>query len=296
MLCTATEMLSRAQAGKYAVPAFDISNMEMMCAVLDACEQARAPALLMALEVDLVGRRMNLLAGMVEAASKNYSIPICLHLDHGSSMDSVKRAIDAGFHSVMYDGSYLPFARNVEMTAQVAEYAHRCGVSVEAELGHVGNAMVGNEADGAKNEDPEQTLTRPEEAQQFVEWTGVDALAVAIGTSHGVYQRTPTLRIDRLRQISKVCSCPLVLHGGSGTPEDQMKAAIRNGITKINIFSDVLIALNTGLRQKLNSMENPATWPAYVFEKSRQNMMDVVTSKLTAYGCVDRVSRRARQS
>jgi len=289
MLCSMKEILLPAQKDHYAVPAFDISNMEMMCAVLDACEAARAPALLMALEVDLVGKRMDLLAALVREASRHYSIPICFHLDHGSSLDSVKRAVDAGFSSVMFDGSALPFAENADKTAQVTEFAHRNGITVEAELGHVGNAMVGNEGDSVKNEDPEQTLTQPEDVVKFIAHTDADALAIAIGTSHGVYAKTPTLRIDRLQQITAVCDRPLVLHGGSGTPEDQMQAAIANGITKINIFSDVLIGLNDGLKHKLGAIQNPATWPSYVFEEARANMAAVVTDKLRAYGSIGRV-------
>lgn len=289
MLHTMKDLLADAKAKHYAIPAFDISNFEMMCAVLDACEEERAPALLMALGVDLTGRRMKLLAAMVAAASNEYTIPVCFHLDHGSDLELVKKAVDAGFSSVMFDGSALPFEENAARTAEVVAFAHKNGVSVEAELGHVGNAFVGNEADLAKNEDPEQTLTLPDEVERFTAQTQVDALAVAIGTSHGVYQKTPELRIDRLREITAVCDCPLVLHGGSGTPEDQLRAAIAGGVTKINIFSDVLIGLNTGLKARLCSMENPATWPAYTFEDARKNMREVVRAKLRAYGCTDRV-------
>lgn len=289
MLHTMNEMLADAKAKHYAIPAFDISNFEMMCAVLDVCEEERAPALLMALGVDLTGRRMKLLAAMVAAASNEYTVPVCFHLDHGSDLELVKKAVDAGFRSVMFDGSALPFEENAARTAEVVAFAHKNGVSVEAELGHVGNAFVGNEADRAKNEDPEQTLTLPDEVERFTAQTQVDALAVAIGTSHGVYQKTPELRIDRLREITAVCDCPLVLHGGSGTPEDQLRAAIVGGVSKINIFSDVLIGLNTGLKAKLDSMENPATWPAYTFEDARTNMREVVRAKLRAYGCTGRV-------
>ena len=153
----------------------------------------------------------------------------------------------------------------------------------------MGNAMVGNESDCVKNEDPEQTLTQPGDVVRFIEQTQADALAIAIGTSHGVYLKTPTLRIDRLKEITSVCDCPLVLHGGSGTPEDQLRKAIEHGITKINIYSDVVIGLNTGLKNKLNNIENQATWPVFVFEEARKNMKDVIRAKLRAYGCTQRV-------
>ena len=189
----------------------------------------------------------------------------------------------------MYDGSVLPFDENAAKTAEIVKLAHAYGATVEAELGHVGNAMVGNENDSVKNEDPEDTLTVPAEVVRFREITDVDALAIAIGTAHGVYLKTPTLRIDRLDEITAVSDLPLVLHGGSGTPDAQMKEAIAHGITKINIFSDVVGAMNLGLKNKLNSMENPSTWPAFVFEEARERMKAAVREKIRVFGSADRV-------
>ena len=289
MLVTMKEILADAKRGHYALPAFDVSNYEMMKAVLDTCEEERSPALLMGLGVDLAGKGMDLMAAMVAEASKFYSIPVCFHLDHAADLELVKRAAAAGFSSVMYDGSVLPFEENARRTAEVVDFAHRAGLTVEAELGHVGNAMVGNEADTVENEDPEDTLTDPADVVRFVEMTDVDALAIAIGTAHGVYKKTPTLRIDRLDEITAVCDRPLVLHGGSGTPDDQMKAAITHGITKINIYSDVVAALNRGLKNKLAAIENPATWPVFVFEEARANMKEVVRDKLRTFGSSGRV-------
>lgn len=288
MLVSFKEMLGDAKKNHYAVPAFDISNYEMMMSVLEACEEQRSPALLMALGIDLGGRALPILTAMVKEASKHFSIPVCFHLDHAGDLDFIKAACEAGFSSVMFDGSVLPFEENAKRTLEVVQYAHARGVTVEAELGHVGNAMVGNEADSVKNEDPEDTLTLPEEAAKFVEITDVDALAVAIGTAHGVYAKTPTLRIDRLDEITAVCDRPLVLHGGSGTPDDQMQNAIKHGITKINIFSDVLGGLNAGLKEKLNSITNPSTWPAYVYETARENMRAVVREKVNTFGSANR--------
>ena len=289
MLVSMKEMLADAKKNHYALPAFDVSNYEMMKAVLDACEEAGSPALLQALAVDLQGKNMHMMAAMAKEASKLYRIPICLHLDHATDMALVQAACEVGFSSVMFDGSVLPFAENAARTKEVVDYAHARGITVEAELGHVGNAMVGNEADTVSNEDPENTLTVPQEVVDFVAGTEVDALAIAIGTAHGVYKKTPTLRIDRLDEITAVSDCPLVLHGGSGTPDDQMKNAIAHGITKINIFSDVVAAMNGGLKDKLNTMENPATWPAYVFEDARNRMKQVVHEKVTTFGSAGRV-------
>ena len=289
MLVSMKEMLSDARQNHYAIPAFDVSNYEMMRAVLETCEEENSPALLMCLGVDLVGKGMNLLPAMIQSASAHFSIPICLHLDHATDFDLIKNAIDAGFSSVMYDGSVLDFDNNAKNTAEVTKYAHARGITVEAELGHVGNASVGSISETGTDADPGESLTVPEEVARFVEITDVDALAVAVGTAHGVYQKTPELRIDRLDEITAICDRPLVLHGGSGTPNDQMQAAIRHGITKINIYSDVVAALNKGLKDKLNTMENPATWPFLVFEDSRKLMKDVVREKLHTFGSAGRI-------
>jgi len=289
MLVSMKEMLADAKAKHYAIPAFDVSNYEMMRAVLDVCEEEGSPALLQAIGVDFNGKGLPILAEMIKAATKYYTVPVCLHLDHATDIDFIREALDVGFSSVMFDGSVLPFEENAKKTSEVVKIAHSCGVTVEAELGHVGNAMVGNENDAVKNEDPEDTLTVPEEVVRFREITDVDALAIAIGTAHGVYLKTPTLRIDRLDEITAVSDLPLVLHGGSGTPDEQMQAAIAHGITKINIFSDVVGAMNLGLKNKLNTMENPSTWPAFVFEEARERMRAAVREKIRVFGSAGRV-------
>ena len=289
MLVSLKEILADAKEKHYAVPGFDVSNYEMMKAVLEVCEEEGSPALLMGLSVDLQGRDMNLLAAMAKGASDCFKVPVCLHLDHATDFDYIKRAIDVGFSSVMYDGSVLDFENNAKNTAQVAKYAHAHGVSIEAELGHVGNGNIGGLGETGVDEDPGESLTVPEEVAKFVEITDVDALAVAIGTAHGVYKKTPQLRIDRLDEITAVCDRPLVLHGGSGTPNDQMQSAIRHGITKINIYHDVVTALNRGLKAKLDGLENLSTWPILAFEEARIQMKEVIREKLRTFGSAGRV-------
>ena len=289
MLVSMKEMLEDARKNHYALPAFDISNYEMMRAVLEVCEEEGSPALLMGLGVDLKGKGMPLLASMVKEASSFFTVPVCFHLDHATEFGLIQEAVEAGFSSVMYDGSVLDFENNAKNTAEVVKYAHARGISVEAELGHVGNASVGSISETGTDTDPGESLTVPEEVIRFVELTDVDALAVAIGTAHGVYKKTPALRIDRLDEITAVCDRPLVLHGGSGTPNDQMQTAIRHGITKINIFSDVVAALNKGLKDKLNAVENPATWPFLVFEDARVMMREVVRDKVRTFGSAGRI-------
>ena len=289
MLVTMKEMLADAKKNHYAIPAFDVSNYEMMKAVLETCEEEKSPALLMTLGVDTEGRNLQLLSSMVRGASEYFKIPICLHMDHATDIDFIKYGCDNGYSSVMYDGSVLSFDENAKNTAIVTEYAHKKGITVEAELGHVGNASVGSISETGLDTDPGESLTVPEEVAKFVEITDVDALAVAIGTSHGVYQKTPELRIDRLDEITAVCDRPLVLHGGSGTPDDQMQNAIHHGITKINIYSDVLFALNQGLKNYLNTMTNPSTWPFLVYEDAMKMMKEVVREKLRTFGSAGRI-------
>ncbi len=285
MLVSMKEMLEDARRNHYALPAFDVSNGDMMKAVLEACEEERSPALLMALGMDLQGRDMDLLVSMARAASDCFDVPVCLHLDHATDLSMIKRAVGAGFSSVMYDGSVLDFDSNARKTAEVVKYAHARGITVEAELGHVGNGNLGNAvSEPAPDADPGETLTVPEEVARFVEITDVDALAVAVGTAHGVYRKTPTLRIDRLDEITAVCDRPLVLHGGSGTPNDQIQEAVRHGITKINIYSDMVAALNKGLKETLDTMDNPVAWPCLVFAGARSMMKEVAREKLRIFG------------
>ena len=289
MLVTMKEMLNDAKRNHYAIPAFDVSNYEMMKAVLETCEEERSPALLMGLGVDLKDRNLQLLTSMVKSASDYFNIPVCFHLDHATDLEFIKQAIKSGFSSVMYDGSVLPFIDNAKNTAEVVKYAHAKGVTVEAELGHVGNASVGSVSETGADTDPGESLTVPEEVKKFIDITDVDALAVAIGTAHGVYKKTPELRIDRLDEITAVCDRPLVLHGGSGTPYDQMSNAILHGITKINIYSDVLFALNQGLKNTLNTMSNPSTWPFIVYEDAMKMMKEVIREKLRSFGSAGRI-------
>jgi len=289
MLVTMKEMLADARKNHYAIPAFDVSNYEMMKAILETCEEEKSPALLMTLGVDTQGRNLQLLSSMIRGASDYFHIPICLHMDHATDIDFIKYGCDNGYSSVMYDGSVLPFEENAKNTAIVTKYAHSKGISVEAELGHVGNASVGSISETGTDTDPGESLTVPAEVQKFIELTDVDALAVAIGTSHGVYQKTPELRIDRLDEITAICDRPLVLHGGSGTPNDQMQNAIHHGITKINIYSDVLYALNKGLKDTLNSITNPSTWPFLVYEDAIKMMKEVVREKLRTFGSSGRI-------
>ncbi|MDR0718966.1 MAG: class II fructose-bisphosphate aldolase [Treponema sp.] len=293
MLVTLNEMLPKARKERYAVPAFDVGNYEMVRAVIEVCDQMRSPALFMCLKPDLEGNGLGFLSEMIRHAAKIYdAIPVCLHLDHATDLEDIKKAIDAGFTSVMYDGSTLPFEKNAKNTKEVVIYAHQRGISTEAELGHVTDAIAGSGESaltGCTEEDIENALTNVDEVKEFIRITDVDCLAVAIGTAHGVYVKSPFLRLDRLEKINSVSVRPLVLHGGSGTPDDDIRKAISLGITKINIFSEVLNGLNSGLKEKLNGLENMSSWPSVVYKKAISNMKEVIRRKIEVFGSVNRI-------
>lgn len=293
MLVNIKPILKDARERKYAVPAFDVSNYEMIKSVIEVCAEERSPAIFMGLKPDLENNGLKLLASLMKSAAELYDIPVCIHLDHATDINDIKNAIDCGFTSVMYDGSVLPFEENIKNTKEVVDYAHQFNVSVEAELGHVTDAIAGTGESLLVGEthmkNPEDSLTNPDEVIEFINKTNVDCLAVAIGTAHGVYVSTPTLNFDTLNKINKVSTCPLVLHGGSGTPDEDVKKTIELGITKINIFSEVLNALNTSLREKLNSIENMAMWPIFINENAVVQMKEVIRHKIRTFGSNNRV-------
>jgi fructose-bisphosphate aldolase class II len=273
MLVNAKEVLSDARANQYAVPAFDCVE-EMVRTMLETAEDCRAPVFLMCLLPDLVGNGWAYLPGLIRIAASHHRVPVVLHLDHAMELESIKRAVDAGFTSVMIDGSKLPFEENVRFTRAAVDIAHPRGVSVEAELGHVGGSDLEGGTYG------ENVLTDPDEVTRFVEQTGVDSLAVSIGTSHGVYKSLPTLSIGRLKQLNRVSPVPLVLHGGSGTPDDQVQEAVRNGICKINIYADIRIAMGRGLHTAAATQLREDPLPQEVFGPMREEISDVVRAKI----------------
>jgi len=251
-LSTIRDLLVDARASHYAVPAFECQSGMYVRPILDAAEQEQSPVILLLLGCDVEGRAMHYLAGLIHCVAPHYNIPIGLQLDHATDLDLIARCIDHGFTSVMFDGSSLPYAENVEMTTKVVALAKPHGVSVEAELGCGAGIEITGEDIG------ETVLTRPEDVVEFVEATGVDALAVSIGTAHGIYASTPELDIECLKAINAVSPVPLVLHGGSDTPADQVQEAVRNGITKFNIYTDTRLAINAALHESLDIIERRA--------------------------------------
>lgn len=281
------EILEDARKNKYAVGAFDVSNYDMAMAVVSVAEELRSPVILMGLKPDLKDGRINCLASTMRIIAEKAAVPVCIHLDHSTEFDLIKEAIENGFTSVMYDGSVLPLEENMKRTKEVVDYAHKYGVTVEAELGHVGDGIVGSSETGLKAEkpdNPDDYLTNPDEMQTFIKNTGVDALAVAVGTAHGVYVKKPVLHFDRLDKLNQLSSVPLVMHGGSGTPGEGIKKSIELGICKINIFSEMLTGFFTSLKTVLNSHDNMAIWPNMAYEKPIEEMKEVIRKKILLFG------------
>ncbi len=297
-LVSMKELLDKAAREGYAIPAFNVNNLETIQAAFQAAQSERSPLILQATEKAGQYAGFDLLSVTVHKAAERYRIPVALHLDHGGSVEVALTAIRNGFTSIMIDGSHLDFKKNVELTKRVVEVAHPVGVTVEAELGRLGG--IEDTVSG------EVQLTEPMDAKRFVEETGVDALAVAIGTSHGAYKfkGEPTLRIDLVKQIKDLVNIPLVLHGASsvekeivdmaesygaklkgakGIPIESIKAAIKNGINKINIDTDLRLAFTAATRKVL--AENPEEFdPRKILGPAREAMAKTMGNKMRAFG------------
>ena len=300
-LVNTKEMFKKAYEGGYAVGAFNVNNMEIVQGITEACQELNAPVIL---QVSAGARKYanhTYLVKLIEAAVKvNPDIPIALHLDHGASFEICKDCIDGGFTSVMYDGSSKPYEENVEEARRVAEYAHKYNVTVEAELGK----LAGVE-DDVKVEDDKAQFTDPDEVQDFVTRTGVDSLAIAIGTSHGAYKfkpgQKPQLRLDILQEVSnRLPGFPIVLHGASsvipeyvemvnkfggempdaiGIPEEMLREAAKMAVCKINIDSDIRLAMTATIRKYL--AENPSHFdPRQYLAPARTAVKDMVAHKI----------------
>ena len=235
MLTNLNTILQRAYAEKYAVGSFNAYNFETFKGIIDAGVETNTPIIVAFGAKYLSNMSVETASAIVSSLAKNLEIPVCLHLDHCKNMDTVYAAIKAGFGSVMYDGSALPFEQNVANTAQVCKVAHACGVSVEAELGSLAAGEKSHEGSASDV----QAYTDPEAAKKFVDATKVDALAVSVGTVHGLYKGKPNIRIDILQEINQRLGIPLVLHGGSGVPEQDILNTIANGIAKINVNTEI---------------------------------------------------------
>lgn len=305
-LVTSKEMFQKAYDGGYAIGAFNVNNMEIIQGITEAAKEVNAPLILQVSSGARKYANHTYLTKLVEAAIIETDLPICLHLDHGDTFELCKSCIDGGFTSVMIDGSHHSFEDNIKLTKQVVEYAHAHGVTVEGELGR----LAGIEDDvNVSAEDA--SYTRPEEVEEFVSKTGVDSLAIAIGTSHGAYKfkpgQKPQLRFDILKEVEKrLPGFPIVLHGASsvipeyvkminenggnmpdaiGIPEDMLREAARSAVCKINIDSDLRLAMTGTIRKYF--AENPSHFdPRQYLSPARAAIKDLVRNKLiNVLGC-----------
>lgn len=276
-LVTTDKMLRDAQAGGYAVGAFNAENMEMVLAIIDAAVSLNAPVIIQTTPSTLKYASPALYAANVRAAAENAPVPVAIHLDHGNSYDLAVRAMGAGYTSVMIDGSHESFEDNIALTQSVVKTASCLGIPVEAELGKVGGKEDDLEAEADTNTDPA-------EAKEFVERTGVSSLAIAIGTAHGFYAKTPVLDKKRVSEIREVVSIPLVLHGASGLTDEDVRECVSRGICKVNFATELRVAYSDAVKKML--AEKPDTFdPKKYGTAAMEAVKKLVADRMTVCGC-----------
>lgn len=278
-LVTTRELFAAADKGNYAVGAFNVNNMEIIQAIIQAAEAERSPVILQASQGAIKYAGIEYITGLVKTAAATSSIPMALHLDHGTEFETVMSCLRHGFTSIMFDGSQYALAENIERTSRIVEICHAAGVPVEGEIGRIGGVE-----DDIKVDMRDALLSDPAEAQEFVQSTGVDSLAPAIGSAHGFYKAEPSLDFDRVTKMRELgVTIPLVLHGGSGIPEWQIKKAISMGVRKINIDTELRGEFMRGLSEALAA--NPAELdPRKVLGPARAAMQAKVQEKMRLFG------------
>ena len=277
MLVNLSEILHNARKENYAVGLFNTTDTDMLQAAIEAAEELRSPIIIGTAEILLPYGELKLIAPSVVSAAKRAAVPVAVHYDHGLTFERCLEALSLGFSSVMYDGSVKDYDTNIRETREIVKIAHVLGATVEGEIGHVGEAASGDE-------NLTDMYTTPTEAKEYLNATGVDALAVAIGTAHGVYKQKPKLNIRRLEEIRKAVNVPLVLHGGSGLSDDDFKNAIAAGISKVNIFTDLCLAGEQAMR------EGEATSLDYLKTRNLkvQTIGEAIKKKMKLFGSVNR--------
>lgn len=270
MLVSLKEILKDAEERKYGVGLFNMLNLEMARGIIEAAEEEKSPLILGVAEVHLPLIPFDYASRIMRYIAEKTSVPVCLHFDHGVSYGAIMGAIRSGFTSVMYDGSSLPYEENISNTFEISKVAHSLGVSVEAELGHVGGA------EGGADDGVEEMYTKVEQVNDFIRRSDIDALAVAIGTAHGPYKKKPNLDINRLKEIYAIAEKPLVLHGGSGLSDDDFRNTINNGIRKVNICTEMCIAAREAY---LNSANHEI-----LFDDAKNAVKNVVKQKMQLFG------------
>ena len=274
MLVNLDYVLKDAQKNGYGVGLFNTTDTDMLEAVISAAEELRAPVIIGTAEVLLLNGELKLIAPSIIAAAKRATVPVVVHYDHGLTFDRCMEALKLGFSSIMFDGSAGDYEKNIADTREIVKIAHSFGATVEGEIGHVGQADAGDN-------DASDMYTKVEEALDYANATGVDALAVSIGTAHGAYKSKPKLDLKRLNDIHKALPVPLVLHGGSGLTDDDFRNSIKNGIAKVNIFTDLCLAGNRAMEKGL------AEGKAYLDIRNMKvdEIKEEVKKKMLVFGC-----------
>jgi fructose-bisphosphate aldolase class II len=282
-LVTTKEMLKKAQKGRYAVGAFNANNMEIIQAIIETAEEEKAPAILQASQGAIEYAGLDNIVAMVKVMAEKVTVPIALHLDHGTDYYQNIKCLRAGFTSLMFDGSKLPFEENVKITKKVVEMAHTCDIPVEAELGQIGK-MGDSDEPGVALEKVKETMADPYEAAKFVELTKIDFLAAAVGTIHGC--RTPFAKLDipRIEKIRELTDVPLVLHGASGVNDEEVRKGISAGICKINIDTRIRMIFTEKIREliKINPQEID---PRKLLGPAREVAKEVIRERMRVFGC-----------
>lgn len=277
MLVNLNDVLKKAQKENYAVGLFNTTDTDMLEAVISAAEELNSPVIIGTAEVLLPYGELKLIAPSILAAAKRAKVPVVMHYDHGLTFDRCIEALKLGFSSIMFDGSADDYETNLANTREIVKIAHSFGASVEGEIGHVGQADTNDNLDC-------DMYTTADEAEEYVKQTGVDALAVAIGTAHGVYKTKPKMNLERLSEIRQRIDTPLVLHGGSGLSDDDFRNTIKYGIAKMNIFTDLCLAgkeaMEEGLAKNLDYLS--------IRNLKVEKIKEAVKKKIELFGSVDK--------
>ncbi|MCR4427815.1 MAG: ketose-bisphosphate aldolase [Caldiserica bacterium] len=277
-LVTSKELLIKAQKEGYAVGAFNANNLEYVQAIVQAAEEEKAPVILQASQGAIKYAGLEQVVSMVKAAAEAVSVPVVLHLDHGTDFLQNVRCLRAGFTSLMFDGSALPFEENVAITRKIVEIAHAVNIPVEAELGKV------PQAGEISFEELKALMTHPDEALRFVEATGVDSLAVSVGSIHRMQVQEAKLDIERIQKIRELVGIPLVLHGASGVTDDGYREGIKAGICKINVATELNKAFTRGLKEAMAEFPDEVD-PRKFLTRAREEMKKVIRAKMRLFGC-----------
>ena len=282
-IISSNNMLKKAQREQYAIPAFNIHNLETMQVIVETVAEYQSPVILAGTPGTYSYAGTENIIQIANELSKKHHVPLAVHLDHHEEFSDIANKINAGVRSVMIDGSHLPFDENITLVKQVVEYAHRYDVSVEAELGRLGGVE-----DDLIVDSKDALYTNPQQAIEFVKKTNIESLAIAIGTAHGLYKSEPKLDFDRLSEIRSVIDIPLVLHGASGVPDKDVRECIQRGICKVNIATELKIAFSDALKQYL-LIHPDANDPRNYMKPAKAAMKEIVQKIITTCGCAGKL-------